>query len=98
MTERSTSGSIKYATPGRRVRAGLIEAVVGLACAILFGVLFYRFAWSVIVYCYDVLKHLPVFGPDHAGTWTFAVLSAVVFTGPVAAVGVIATVVVCRIR
>src|SRR5215216_2356397 len=92
------STPIEYASPARTMKPGFIDALVGVVCAILFAAVCYRFAWSVLASCYDVAKHLPGFGPDDIGTWSFAVLNAVIITGPVAAVGAVATVIVFRLR
>src|SRR5258705_11941154 len=94
----SKSTSIEYASPARTVKPGLIDALVGVVCAILFAAVCYRFAWSVLANCYEVAKHLPGFSSDNIGTWSFAVLNAVIIAGPVAAVGAVATVVVSRLR
>jgi hypothetical protein len=92
------SPPIDYAPPKVSPTTGLIDGMIGLLVAVTFGTLCYRFAWPWLARLYEVASYLPFFSVDRIGTWSFAVLNAVVIAGPVALVGVVTTVVVAQIR
>jgi len=90
--------TMDYSRTVPRVGAGVIDAVIGLVSAIVLAAIGFRFGWRVLARVYEIVKWLPCFGPDNPDTWTFAILNAVVFTGPVAFLAVVITLLVARMR